>query len=178
VQHLFNNRIDIQRKYLVPDDHGGFTDEWANLERLNISSLVGTFVKHETITGGTSGATAKVGKVGEGYLEIYERSSTDFEADEENEEITGTTSKATADIDKIISLANIACRLQPLSGRELFTAGKETVFASHRLFIAVPPVTITEKDRAKKGTREFGIELIKNWNEANRFYRLDVLEIE
>lgn len=171
----FNNRIDIQRKYLVSDGMGGFKDEWANLERLNISSLVGTFVQHEIITGDKSEATAKVGKVGEGYLEIYDRSDTDFEIEEE---IAGTTSEATADIDKIISLARVACRLQPYSGRELFTAGKETVFASHRLFMAVPPITITEKDRAKFGTREFGIELIKNWDEANRFYRLDVLEIE
>lgn len=169
----FNNRIDIQRKYKVSDGQGGFKDEWANLERLNISSLVETFVKHETITGDKSGATAKVGKVGEGYLEIYERSVTDFELEEE---IAGAT--ATADIDKIISLARVACRLQPYSGRELFTAGKETVFSSHRLFMSVPPVTITEKDRAKFGTRIFGIELIKNWDEANRFYRLDVLEIE
>lgn len=174
MQHLFNNRIDIQRKYKVSDGMGGFTDKWANLERLNISSLAETFVKHEIITGGTSGATAKVGKVGEGYLEIY-GSDADFKLEEK---ITGTISEATADIDRIISLANVACRLQPYSGRELFTAGKTTVFASHRLFMSVPPVTITEKDRVKFGTREFGIELIKNWDEANRFYRLDLLEIE
>lgn len=175
MQHLFNNRVDIQRKYEVSDGQGGFKDEWANLERLNISSLVGTFVKHEIITGDKSGATAKIGKVGEGYLEIYGKSETNFELEEE---IAGTTSEATADIDKIISLARIACRLQPYSGKELFTAGKETVFSSHRLFMSVPPVTITEKDRAKFGTRIFGIELIKNWDEANRFYRLDVLEID
>ena len=171
----FNNRVDIQRKYKIPDGMGGFIDKWANLERLNISSLAGTFVEHEIITGGKSEATAKVGKVGEGYLEIYGKSETNFELEEE---ITGTTSEATADIDNIISLANTACRLQPYSGRELFTAGKETVFASHRLFMSVPPIPITEKDRAKFGTRKFGIELIKNWDEADRFYRLDVLEIE
>lgn len=175
MQHLFNNRVDIQRKYKVPDGMGGFTDKWANLERLNISSLAGIFVEHEVITGGTSEATAKVGKVGEGYLEIYEKSDTNFELEEE---ITGTTSEATADIDKIISLARVACRLQPFSGRELFTAGKETVFASHRLFMSVPPVTITEKDRAKFGTRKFGIELIKNWDEQNLYFRLDLLEIK
>ena len=175
MQHLFNNRVDIQRKYEVPDGMGGFKDEWANLKRLNISSLAGTFVKHETITGGKSEATAKVGKVGDGYLEIYDKSETNFKLEEE---IAGTTSEATADIDKIISLARVPCRLQPFSGRELFTAGKATVFASHRLFMSVPPITITEKDRAKFGTREFGIELIKNWDEANRFYRLDVLEVE
>ena len=175
MQHLFNNRVSIRRGYEIPDDFPPHPKVWADVERLNVSSIVGTFEVGETITGGTSEATAKVGLVGTDYLEIYERSDADFQADEE---ITGITSEATADIDKIISLASIPCRLQPYSGRELFTAGKTTVFASHRLFMAVPSVAIAEADRVKFGTRIFEISLIKNWDEADRFYRLDLLEIE
>ena len=175
MQHLFNNRVDIQRKYVVPDGMGGFTDKWANLERLNISSIVGTFEKHEVITGGTSGATAKIGIVGSDYLEIYERSDTDFEAEEE---IAGGTSEAIADIDSIKGLVSVPCRLQPYSGRELFTAGKTTVFASHRLFIAVPSVAITETDRVRFGSRDFEISLIKDWDETSKYFRLELLEIK
>lgn len=78
----------------------------------------------------------------------------------------------------IEGLENVHCRLQPYSGRELFTAGKETVFSTHRLFMSVPPVAITEKDRVKFGDREFGINLIKNYDEQNLYFRLDLLEIK
>ena len=78
----------------------------------------------------------------------------------------------------IEGLIDIPCRLQPYSGRELFTAGKETVFASHRLFMAAPSVPITEKDRVKFGDRIFDISLIKNWDEQNLYYRLELLEIK
>ena len=78
----------------------------------------------------------------------------------------------------IEGLEDVPCRLQPYSGRELFTAGKETVFASHRLFMAVPPMAITEKDRVKFGDREFDISLIKNYNEQNLYFRLELLEIK
>ncbi|GAJ15560.1 unnamed protein product, partial [marine sediment metagenome] len=78
----------------------------------------------------------------------------------------------------IEGLEDVPVRLQPYSGRELFTAGKETVFASHRLFMSVPSIAITEKHRVKFGDREFDIALIKNWNEAGFYYRLDLLEIK
>ncbi len=175
MQHLSNNRVSIRRGYEVPDGMGGFVTTWADIEKLNISSIVGAFKVGEIITGGTSEATAKIGLMGADYLEIYERSETDFQADET---VTGGTSKATAKIDSIKTLANVPVRLQPYSGRELFTAGKTTVFASHRLFMAVPSVVITEADKVKFGTREFEISLIKNWDEADRYYRLDLLEVK
>lgn len=176
MQHLFNNKVSVQRGYKVPDGMGGFTTTWADLERLNISNIVGVFEDHETITGGTSEATAKVGKVGSDYLEIYERSSTDFQI---GETVTGGISEATAKIDSIKSLASVPCRLQPYLGlgREIFIGGKDTVFASHRLFMAVPFLTITEEDRSKLGERIFDVKLIKNWNEAGEYYRLELLEV-
>jgi len=175
MQHLFNNRVSIRRGYEIPDGVPPYPKVWADIERLNLSNIVGTFKVKEIVTGGTSEATAKVGLVGADHLEIYERSDADFEADEE---ITGTTSEATADIDKIISLASVPCRLQPYSGRELFTAGKTTVFASHRLFMAVPAVAITEADKVRFGSRNFEISLIKDWDEAGLYYRLDLLKIK
>ena len=173
--HLFNNRVSIRRGYEIPNDFPPYPKVWADIERLNLSSIVGTFKAGEAITGGTSEATAKVGLVGADYLEIYERSDTDFQVDEE---IIGTTSEATADIDKIIGLASVPCRLQPYSGRELFTAGKTTVFASHRLFMAVPSIAVTEADKVRFGSRDFEISLIKNYDEQNLYYRLELLEIK
>ena len=175
MQHLFNNRVSIRRGYEVPDDFPPYPVVWADIERLNMSSVVGTFKVGETITGGTSEATAKVGLVGADYLEIYERSDADFQI---GETITGGTLEATAKIDRIKSLASVPCRLQPYSGRELFTAGKTTVFASHRLFMAVPSVAITEADKVRFGSRDFEISLIKDWDEADRYYRLDLLEVK
>lgn len=175
MQHLFNNRISIRRGYEIPDGFPPYPKVWADIERLNISSIVRTFVVGETITGGTSKVIAKVGKVSTDYLEIYERSETDFQADET---VTGGTSKATAKIDSIKNLTSIPVRLQPYSGRELFTAGKTTVFASHRLFMAMPAVAITEADKVRFGSRDFEISLIKDWDEAGLYYRLDLLEIK
>lgn len=175
MQHLFNNRITIRRGYEIPDGVPPYPKVWADIERLNIGTIVGTFTVKETITGDKSGATAKVGLVGADYLEIYGRSSTDFQVDET---IEGTTSGATAKITSIKSLASVPCRLQPYSGRELFTAGKTTVFASHRCFMAVPAVAITEADKGRFGSRDFEISLIKDWDEAGLYYRLDLLEIK
>ena len=175
MQHLFNNRITIRRGYEIPDGVPPYPKVWADIERLNISSIVGTFKVKETITGETSEATAKVGLVGADHLEIYERSSADFQV---GETIAGGTSEATAKIDSIKNLASVPCRLEPYSGRELFTAGKTTVFASHRLFMAVPAVAITEADKVRFGSRDFGISLIKDWDEAGLYYRLDLLEIK
>ena len=70
------------------------------------------------------------------------------------------------------------CLWKPYSGRELFTAGKTTVFASHRLFMAVPAVAITEADKVRFGSRDFEISLIKDWDEAGRYYRLDLLKVK
>lgn len=175
MQHLFNNRISIRRGYELPDGVPPYPKVWADVERLNIGTIVGTFKVKETIAGDKSGATAKVGLVGADYLEIYGRSSTDFQV---GETIEGTTSGATAKIASIKSLASVPCRLQPYSGKELFTAGKTTVFASHRLFMAVPTVAITEADKVRFGSRDFEISLIKDWNEAGLYYRLDLLEIK
>ena len=175
MQHLFNNRISIRRGYEIPNGVPPYPKVWADIERLNLSTIVGTFTVKEITTGGESEATAKVGLVGADYLEIYGRSSTDFQVGETTE---GTTSEATSKITSIKSLASVPCRLQPYSGRELFTAGKTTVFASHRLFMAVPAVAITEADKVRFGSRDFEISLIKDWDEAGLYYRLDLLKIE
>lgn len=175
MQHLFNNRVSFRRGYEIPNGFPPYPKVWADIERLNLSTIVGTFTVKEIITGGISGATAKVGLVGADYLEIYGRSSTDFQV---GETIEGGSSGATAKITSIKSLASIPCRLQPYSGRELFTTGKTTVFASHRLFMAVPVVAITEADKVRFGSRDFEISLIKDWDEAGLYYRLDLLEIK
>ena len=179
MQHLFNNRVSIRRGYEIPDGFPPYPKVWADIERLNVSSIVGTFKVGETISAVAppdgSGAAAKVGLVGADHLEIYERSSADFQI---GETVTGGTSGATAKVDSIKSLASIPCRLQPYSGRELFTAGKTTVFASHRLFMAIPTVAITEADKVRFGSRDFEVSLIKDWDEADRYYRLDLLEVK
>lgn len=72
-------------------------------EKLDYDAGVGTFVAEETITGGTSGATARIKEVFTTYLLIVGRSTTDFD---NNEEITGGTSDATADVDNASGAIN------------------------------------------------------------------------
>lgn len=68
-------------------------------ERLDIDNVSGTFEVGETITGGTSGATATIKTVTSTYLYITGRdSATDFENDEQ---ITGGISSATADVNNV-----------------------------------------------------------------------------
>lgn len=64
-------------------------------ERLDFDNGSGTFLARETITGGTSGATATIYRVESDHLLITGRSATDFTNDEE---IAGGTSAATADV--------------------------------------------------------------------------------
>ena len=78
----------------------------------------------------------------------------------------------------IPELTDVPCRIQPKAGRERFVAGKDMVFSTHRLFMRVPAVEITEKDRVKFGDRIFEIVAIMNWDESKRYYRLDLLEKE
>lgn len=72
-------------------------------ERLDIDNVSGTFTIGETITGGTSEATAIVNDVSSAYLKISGRSSTDFSNDET---ITGGTSTATADVNNASGAIN------------------------------------------------------------------------
>lgn len=72
-------------------------------QKLDFDSLVGTFEGAETITGGTSGATAQIKQIFETYLLIVGRSTTNFSSDEE---ITGGTSEATADVDNASGAVN------------------------------------------------------------------------
>ncbi len=65
-------------------------------ERLDIDSLSGVFQVDEEITGGGSGATARIVEVEDDWLKIAGRSATNFNNDEE---ITGGTSETTADVD-------------------------------------------------------------------------------
>jgi len=78
----------------------------------------------------------------------------------------------------IPELTDVPCRIQPKAGRERFVAGKETVFSTHRLFMQAPTVEITEKDRVKFKDRIFDIVAIVNWDEADRYIKLDLKEIE
>lgn len=170
----FNNKITFERVYEITDEIGGKTTVWAILEKLNVGGIEGTFKLDEKITGGTSNATAYIGKVGADYLEIYTRSDTDFQ---KGETIAGGTSSAEAKITSIVTLKNIACRLQPYSGRERYISGKTGAFVTYGLFMRVPAISISEKDRVKFGSRTFEIDLVKNWDEADRYYKLSLVEI-
>jgi len=96
-----------ERSCLFPDGyrniHIAGTYGWA--ERLDMDSVSGTFAVGETITGGTSEATAVVNEVESDHLKISGRSSTDFSNEEE---ITGGTSEATADVDNTSGAVNDA----------------------------------------------------------------------
>ncbi len=72
-------------------------------QKLDFDNLAGTFEGAETITGGTSGATAQIKEIFETYLLITGRSTTNFSSDEE---ITGGTSEATADVDNASGAVN------------------------------------------------------------------------
>jgi len=175
MQHLFNNKISFERVYETTNEIGGKTTVWAILEKLNIEVISGTFELDEEITNGEDPeATAYIGKVGADYLEIYTRSDTDFQKDET---ITGGTSDATAKITSIVTLKNLPCRLQPYSGRERYLSGKTGAFVTYGMFIRVPAISISEKDRVKFGSRTFEIDLVKNWDEIDRYYKLSLVEL-
>lgn len=77
------NNIRIRGEYGLP-------------ERLDYDNSSGDFTRLETITGGTSGATATIVEVFPTCFLIANRSTTDFSTDEE---LTGGTSEETADVD-------------------------------------------------------------------------------
>ncbi len=64
--------------------------------KVNFDNLSGTFIIGDTITGGTSGATALVRLVESSYLLVSDIASGPFQNDEQ---ITGSESSATADVD-------------------------------------------------------------------------------
>lgn len=70
-------------------------DTTSSVTTLNISNVVGTFVAAETVTGGTSGATATVSSVGASSLVVSSVTGTFSAA----EVITGGTSAATGQFD-------------------------------------------------------------------------------
>jgi len=67
-------------------------DEFYFSGSIDVSSVSGTFAVDETITGGTSGATATVKRVEADVLYFCNNSSTDFST---SETVTGGTSSAT-----------------------------------------------------------------------------------
>ena len=76
--------------YIVANDVN--LDTTSSVTSLNISNVVGTFAAGETVTGGTSGATATVSSVGASSLVVSSVTGT-FTA---TEVLTGATSAATA----------------------------------------------------------------------------------
>lgn len=91
---ILPNRIMTKIDSQLPDDIECFY----YAAELDLSGITGTFVKGETITGGTSGATAKI-------LEVFTASNLRLEdyngTFSTSEIITGVTSGATATIDTI-----------------------------------------------------------------------------
>jgi hypothetical protein len=72
--------------------------EWLQTTRIQISDLVGTFVRDEEIVGSTSRSRAVVKEIGNGYLIVKVLSRYSFETDEI---IIGETSDATANVDRL-----------------------------------------------------------------------------
>lgn len=86
------NNIRIRGEYGMP-------------ERLDYDNPSGDFERLETITGGTSTATAVILEIFPTYFLIVNRSTTDFDNDEE---ITGGTSEETADVNNANGAINDA----------------------------------------------------------------------
>ena len=96
-----------------------------------------------------------------------------FQKDAETDDTIGGVTLEGSDVTGLI---NLPCRLQPMSGKERFVAGKERVFMSHVLFLRIPSVDIKEEYSASVGSHVFDILYIKNWDEDNVYFRLDLLE--
>lgn len=72
--------------------------------------------------------------------------------------------------------ATVVGLLCPSGGRDQFSQGKETVFASHRLYIASTG-TITEKCRVSVGTRTYNVLNVRNVNTLGHHLQVYLEEI-
>jgi len=66
--------------------------------------------------------------------------------------------------------------LAPSSGRDQYTQGKETVFATHRLYIASTG-TITEKCKVSVGARTYNVLHVRNVNSLGHHLQVYLEEI-
>ena len=90
--------------------------------KLSIGSVVGgPFVFGETVTGGTSGATADIAWVGSGFLEVVNLSGTFVVG----ETITGGTSAATAPVTVVESLSDVVVTDHATVPTTRYTAGTD-----------------------------------------------------
>jgi SPP1 family predicted phage head-tail adaptor len=72
-----------------------------------------------------------------------------------------------------VSVAGLLC---PSSGRDQFSQGKETVFATHRLYIASTS-TITEKCRVSVDARTYNVLHVRNVNSLGHHLQVYLEEI-
>ncbi len=112
---------------------GSYTLTLATPSVLDLSSIVGTFEVGETVTGGTSGATAIVLEVNVTDLKVGEISGT-FQA---AESISGGTSSATATVDTI-TLPTTTAEVDQTSAQNIYCDGSGNIFF---LSIGVVPST-------------------------------------
>ena len=69
----------------------------------------------------------------------------------------------------------IPCRFNALATNELaFTYDKQVVTANYAVYLE--PLDVREGDRLYLGSRIFDVKLIMNWDEANKYTKLAVLE--
>jgi len=64
------------------------------------------------------------------------------------------------------ALVDMPCRINPVSGSESFSMGKEGATISHKIYCI--PATITESDRIVFGTRTFEIVEVRDTDELGR----------
>jgi len=64
------------------------------------------------------------------------------------------------------AIINMPCRINPVSGSESFSMGKEGAIISHKLYCI--PATITESDRVVFGSRTFRIVEVRDTDELGR----------
>lgn len=72
----------------------------------------------------------------------------------------------------------VPCRFNALGSPETtLTYDKQAVFANYYVYLE-HLTGIKEEDRLVLGSREFEVKLIQDWDEANNYMKLSVLEID
>ncbi len=64
------------------------------------------------------------------------------------------------------AIVGLPCRINPVSGTEAFSMGKEGATITHKIYCV--PRTITESDRIVFGTRTFDIIEVRDTDELGR----------
>ena len=100
---LYYSEYNISKLFPSGNNNVHLIGEIGWSQKLDIKTVVGTFEKGETITGGTSEATAIIKEVAATYLKIAGRSTTNFD---NAETITDGDSEATAVVDNVSGAIN------------------------------------------------------------------------